>query len=356
MNGVMDEERAEALRMIRESTEGLAPRNGDRKRIRALRFKSPGFDPEIFRQMAEQGWVGLSIPEVQGGAGLGMAEFCAIAEALGAALSPEPLVQAALSVRLLAASKARAPLEKLLAGERYIATAWAEAPNALTALGTPDAARLFIPCAGGAAGFLVPVRTGKGLALYLQASDNAALTLDDTQDGGQFGTLTPDAGVLLADDIGAALSSALDEATLATSATLLGVMDQAFALTLDFLRTRQQFGKFIGSFQALQHRAADLHLQIALTRASVEAAAAVLDDAAALAASRHAAVSAAKARASEAAMLITRQAVQFHGGIGYTDEADIGLYLRKAMVLANQFGSAKQHRLRYAAVAAEEEV
>jgi alkylation response protein AidB-like acyl-CoA dehydrogenase len=75
-----------------------------------------------------------------------------------------------------------------------------------------------------------------------------------------------------------------------------------------------------------------------------------------LAASRHAAVSAAKARASEAAMLITRQAVQFHGGIGYTDEADIGLYLRKAMVLANQFGAAKQHRLRYAAVAAEEEV
>jgi alkylation response protein AidB-like acyl-CoA dehydrogenase len=199
------------------------------------------------------------------------------------------------------------------------------------------------------------VQAATGLALYLQPAANAALTLEDTQDGGQFGALTPEGGILLAESIGEALSQALEEAVLATAATLLGVMDQAFALTLEYLRTRQQFGKLIGSFQALQHRAADLNLQLALTRASVGAAAAVLDDPASSIQDRQAAVSGAKARAAEAAMLLTRQAVQLHGGIGYTDEADIGLYLRKAMTLANQFGSAAAHRKRYAACAPEEE-
>jgi alkylation response protein AidB-like acyl-CoA dehydrogenase len=352
---VIDQDRADGLRMIRESAAGLAARGGDRKRIRALRFKAPGFDPEIYRQMAEQGWLGLRVAEQKGGAGLGMAEFCAIAEELGAALAPEPLVPAALSAALLAAAGAPAQLARLLDGSEYIATAWQEAPAALTAPSNAHAPRRFIPYAGGASGFLVPVQTATGLALFLQPAANAALTLEDTQDGGQFGALTPEGGLLLAENIGGAFAQALEEAVLGTAATLLGVMDQAFALTLEYLRTRQQFGKLIGSFQALQHRAADLNLQLALTRASVGAAAEVLDDPSSTTPERQAAVSAAKARAAEAAMLLTRQAVQLHGGIGYTDEADIGLYLRKAMTLANQFGSAAAHRKRYAACAPEEE-
>ena len=131
-------------------------------------------------------------------------------------------------------------------------------------------------------------------------------------------------------------------------------MERAFAMTLSYLKTRQQFGKPIGSFQALAHRAADLKIEVALTRASVEAAAATLDTSAA-AAVRQAAVSRAKARASDAAMRVARQAIQMHGGIGYTDEYDVGLYLRKAMVLANLFGSAALHRARYAAVAVEDD-
>ena len=135
---------------------------------------------------------------------------------------------------------------------------------------------------------------------------------------------------------------------------LLGVMEQAFTLTLDFLRTRQQFGKPIGSFQALQHKAADLKLQLELTRASVEAAAATVDSGASLA-MRQAAVSRAKARAATAGMLVTRQAVQMHGGVGYTDEYDVGLYLRRAMVLSNQYGSAAAHRARFARVMPDDE-
>ena len=124
-------------------------------------------------------------------------------------------------------------------------------------------------------------------------------------------------------------------------------MDAALARTLDYLHTRTQFGVPIGSFQSLQHRAVDVKLQIALTRASVEEAATVLDRGAA-APARAAAVSRAKARASEAAMLVTRHAIQLHGGVGYTDEHDIGLYLRKAMVVAPSCGMAAAHRARWA--------
>jgi alkylation response protein AidB-like acyl-CoA dehydrogenase len=105
------------------------------------------------------------------------------------------------------------------------------------------------------------------------------LVVERTQDGGNFGTLRPSLGqaVRVADDVGAVLERALDEAALTTAAYLLGVMEKSFALALEYLKTRQQFGKIIGTFQALQHRAADLKVQLGLTRASVESAAAALD-------------------------------------------------------------------------------
>lgn len=351
---MISDEREESLRMIRESAAGFATREGDRKRIRALRFQSPGFDRDVFGQMAAQGWIGLRVPENKGGVELGTAEYCALAEELGAALTPEPLIPAALSAVLLAAANFNG-LDAILAGERYIVTAWQDTPATLQDSAAPGSTRLFLPYAGGADGFLVPVRTGGKLALYFQSAQGANLSLEETQDGGTFGTLRPSGGTMVLDDLGDVLANALDEAALATAAALLGVMSQAFELTLDYLRTRQQFGKLIGAFQVLQHRAADLKLQIALTRASINAAARVLDNPNSPRTARHAAVAAAKARASDAAMLVTRQAIQLHGGIGYTDEADIGLYLRKAMTLANQFGSARVHRRRYALYAREDE-
>lgn len=355
MTMVLDDDQAESLRLIRDSARGLLPRDGDRKRIRALRFKKPGFDPAVWRAMGEQGWIGLRLPEANGGAGLGMAEFCALAEELGAALAPEPLVQGALSAALLAGANRPDLLGRLLCGDYLILTAWQERVGTLEVAGTADAPRLFLPAAAGADFFVVPVATGGTLALHLQGKDASALDVADTQDGGHFGTLRPAPAELLLADAGDRLGDALDEAALATAAQLLGVMDQAFALTLQYLRTRQQFGRPIGSFQTLKHRAVDLSIQIALTRASIAAAAAALDAPGTPRPQRHAAVSRAKARASEAAMLVTRQAIQLHGGIGYTDEADVGLYLRKAMVLANQFGSADLHRRRFATHAGDDD-
>jgi alkylation response protein AidB-like acyl-CoA dehydrogenase len=151
--------------------------------------------------------------------------------------------------------------------------------------------KLFAGMAAGADGFLVTsglVTSGSGLALVERSAPGVHLALTQSQDGGNFGTLTLDnapAEVFAGD-----AAEALGTATLATSAYLLGVMDRVFGMTLEYLKTRKQFGRKIGSFQALQHRSADLKIQLSLTRAVVEAAAATFDTAV-----RRVAVSRAKA-------------------------------------------------------------
>lgn len=357
MSEATTDDRAESIRMIRDSAAAVAPPGGDTKRVRALRFKDPGYDAGVLRQMGEMGWIGLRVPEAQGGAGLGLGEACAIAEEMGRGLAPEPLVPAMLSARILAAGGDSTLLPAVLSGDTYAPLAWQEKPDTLAVPASPDGARLFIPMARGAQRFLLPVREGGRIVLRDQDASGADLTIERTQEGGNFGTLRPAAltGVVpLVDDVGGVLEEALDEAALMTAAQILGVMEAAFALTLGYLKTRQQFGRIIGTFQALQHRAADLKVQIALTRASVESAAAALD-AGATGDARRAAVSRAKARAAESGMLVTRQCIQLHGGIGYTDEYDVGLYLRACMVLSNRFGSAALHRRRFMAVAPEGE-
>jgi alkylation response protein AidB-like acyl-CoA dehydrogenase len=347
------EDRLAAIRMIRDSAGAIAPRGGDLRRIRGLRQTDPGFDRKLWQQMCELGWPGLMVAEDAGGSGLGMTEFAALAEELGAGLVPEPLVAAAMAARVLTGPA----LAALLDGSLLIIPAWQERANTLDVVGDTTIAggrvtgrKRFVPMASGADAFLVSGRGG--LALVARDAAGVSVAIELTQDGGNFGTVSFDnaPGEAVTGD----LAPALDEAALAISAYLLGVMDRAFAMTLDYMKTRKQFGRAIGSFQSLQHRAADLKIQVALTRASVESAAAILDSTASPA-MRIAAVSRAKARAAEASMLVTRQCIQLHGGIGYTDEYDVGLFLRKAMVLSNLYGSASLHRARYAATAPDQE-
>ena len=131
-------------------------------------------------------------------------------------------------------------------------------------------------------------------------------------------------------------------------------MERCLDMTLEYLRTRKQFGRAIGSFQALQHRAVDLWVQKELARAAVASAARTLDDASASPLARSAAASGAKARATHAALLMSTQAVQLHGAIGFTDEYDLGLYLNRALVLSAWLGNAAEHRRRYGELAAIE--
>ena len=167
MSAALDEDdRASSIRMIRDSAAAVAPPGGDLKRIRDLRFQDPGFDAGLFRQLGEMGWIGLRVPEALGGAGLGVGEMCALAEELGRALVPEPLIVASLSAQVLAAAGGKGALPVLLAGEVLVLTAWQERPDTLEVPGTPDAPRRFLPMAAGADFFLVPVREGGKLALY----------------------------------------------------------------------------------------------------------------------------------------------------------------------------------------------
>ena len=231
----MTEDRDEGVRMIRDSAAGLAPRTGDFRRIRTLRFGEPGFDRTVFREMCQMGWLGLMVAEAAGGSGLGAREFCALAEELGASLIPEPLIGAALAAGLLPDTY----LADVLSGDRIVLPAWQEAPHSLDPAaggtvvrdGKVTGKKLFVAMAAGADAFLVT--TPDGLALVERDTPGVHLELTQTQDGGNAGTLTltgAAAGMFPGDATGA-----LDIAALATAAYLLGCMDRVFGVTLDYL-------------------------------------------------------------------------------------------------------------------------
>ncbi len=345
---MVDDDAAQTREMLRDSAVRLLAGDQGLPHARRWRFEAPGFDRARWLRFCEMGWPSLALPDEVGGAGLGARETCVLMEVLGRALAPEPLVGITMAVRLLSGDV----LQDVLGGDRIVLPAWQEAPQGLDCRGATQlrdgritGRKLFIAQAAGADAFVVT--SAQGAALVEARAPGVSLELQATHDGSQYGTLRlEDAPAIpLAGDV----AQAFDAAALAQAAYLQGVAAASLEATLEYLRTRRQFGRAIGSFQTLQHRAVDLHIQLALTRASVAAAASTLA-AGAAAPTCALAVSRAKARASDAALRITREAIQMHGAIGYTDEFDIGLYLRKAMVVAPQFGSADAHRARFAAL------
>jgi alkylation response protein AidB-like acyl-CoA dehydrogenase len=331
-------------RMIAESAAAVVPPAGDLSRIRGLRHQAPGFSAQIFRKMTGLGWFGILVPEAAGGAGLGLVETCALLHVLGRGLVPEPVLGAILAQTLLA--------EALPPGgdDRIVVLAWQDRIGSLDWTCGCDGGRLngrkaHVVGAGGADAFAV--LTERGVALVDRASEGLTVTLVPLQDGGFAGDLV--LRDVVADFHAVANAQALlDMAMVAHSAYLLGMAERGVELTLQHLRTRRQFDRPIGSFQALQHRVVDLKVQTELLRAAVVATARRLD--AGLSGPRRiAAVSRVKARAAEVSMHMAREIVQLHGAMGYTDEADAGLFVRKAMTEANRFGSAALHRGRYLA-------
>jgi alkylation response protein AidB-like acyl-CoA dehydrogenase len=336
-----------SIDMIRQSASSIASRD-DLKRVRKLRFSSPGFDRDIWREICEAGWLALRVPEARGGVGLGMLHYCALMEELGAGLVPEPLIPAIFAASLLDGG----PLKQQISGERLILPAWQDRRDVLSitsSLQMKDdklsTVRVHVPAADGADAFLV-VGASQAALVPADAKGVEIVSLA-AQDGTRTARVSFNEVAVAPFEIDPA--PGLAEAALATSAYLLGLMSAALDLTVEYLKTRVQFGKLIGTFQALQHMAVDARLEVELTRSSVEDAAIQWDNAGATPLA-YAAISRAKARASEAALKVTRDTIQMHGGIGFTDEHDVGLYLRKAIVLAAQFGSAKAHRARFAQI------
>jgi alkylation response protein AidB-like acyl-CoA dehydrogenase len=327
--------------------------------------------------MAEFGWLGILVPEAYGGLGLGCTEMAIVAAGTASALTPEPLTSAAvLAGGVIARSDnetlKRELLESLVAGALIPALAWQEKPGVLDTTqpgvrAEPFEAAIklnggknFVAGAAGADGFVVSAQSRDGLALYWVPANAGGVTLDlqPLADGRTTGALRLNDVVvpksnLLASSANAAeaLNAALDTTLVMAGAEMSGVMGRALDMSVDYMKTRVQFGKPIGSFQALAHRAVDLHIQRELSSAVLDDAVAFFDGGAS-GARRSAMASRVKARCSEAGLRITREAIQIHGAIGFTDEYDAGLYLKRAMTLSAWLGNAALHRRRYAELTA----
>jgi len=358
---------------LADSVADFAARGTDIARVRKLRGTAAEYDRAIWKKMAELGWLGILVPDQHGGLGLGLTEMAIVARGLARGLAPEPLTATAvLSATALVAAEnealKREQLPRLVSGQVLPALAWQEEAGALdpaavrcTAVAFEGGYKLsgtkrFISGSGQADAFLVTARAGEAVVLLWVPRDTAGarLSLETLADGRAFGTLelkdalVPKAHVAASGAAAtAALALAFDHANAIVAAELAGVMDRALEMSVEYLKTRVQFGKPIGSFQALQHSAVDLHIHREVANAVLEESLATLDLRPA-AAARAAAASRVKARCADAALKITREAIQLHGGIGFTDDYDAGLYLKRAMTLAAWLGGATWHRRRYA--------
>jgi alkylation response protein AidB-like acyl-CoA dehydrogenase len=363
----------DTLRMLRDSAADFAKL--DPARVRRMRSARPGFERSVWQEMADMGWLGVLVPESYEGLDLGMSAAVIIAEQLGRALYPEPYCAAAVLATLSllhgdGEELKQRYLPQLAAGKLVASLAWQGEGGGMDVAQCGVRARehngtcvlegrsRFVETPDADA-FIVSTLCAHGLELHWIARDAAGLACapEMRADGSASALLCFDRVIVSeATRVASiacavpALGLALDHAVVAASAELLGIMDSALDLTLEYLRTRVQFGKPIGSFQALQHRAVDLYIQKELSRAALEAASAALADQTCTPERRAAAASSVKARAAQAALAICNEALQMHGAIGFTDEYDLGLYLNRALVLSAWLGNASAHRRRYSSL------
>ncbi|MGO4852213.1 acyl-CoA dehydrogenase family protein [Phaeovulum sp. W22_SRMD_FR3] len=343
MDGAMNEDWAENARMIVDSARAIVPADGALERIRRLRGVGPGFDRAVVAEAGALGLFLMRVPEAADGLGLGMRETCALMQVLGRGLVPEPIGATIMAGALLGAAFP----EAAATGAAVMVTAWQDRPGTLdwhggAASGRLSGTKIAVPGAAGAD--LFAVLTGAGVAIVPRDAKGLTVESAATLDGGQIGVLrmdAVDAPLLPCPTAGAVI----EDAVLAHSAYLLGLAERAFEITLDYLKVREQFGRPIGSFQALQHRATEMKIRLELLRAAVAATARRFDTGA-TAVIRARDANRCKLRAAETTLLILREAVQMHGAMGITDEADIGLYVRKAMTVSNLFGAPHAVRAR----------
>jgi len=332
-----------------------------------------GFGHDLWKQFAELGLTGICIPASAGGMGMGAAEAGLVLEEIGRNLTPSPfLTTAVTAVRALEGSaQAERWFPRIVAGDAVAALAIDEGkrhdPAGIAMRAeksgngfTLSGAKQFVIHGASADLILVAARTGgsageaQGLTLFAIERGASGLSVEnviltDSSHAARltFDNVAVDGDAVIGDVDGgmATLARALGAGRAGATAELVGVAAGASAMTLDYLKQRKQFGKLIGEFQALQHRAAHLFGEIEIAWAAAHKAAALLDagdDRAELM------VSVAKAKAGRVAQLAVQEGVQMHGGIGMTDEHDIGLYMKREVVLGELFGSARWHADRVA--------
>ena len=358
---ILTEEQA----MLAEAANGFMAEQAPIAHLRQLRDSkdADGVSRDLWKAFGDMGFAGVLIPEEHGGSGLGAVEAGVVAQAIGRTLAPSPF----LSTGLLAAralidggSDAQKAdwLPRFAAGEAIAALALDEGSKH-----RPDKIATRAERAGNgwrlngskalvinghvADVLIVAARTDEGLGLFLVDPASSGVSVErtamvDAQNAArlELSDVSVDADALLGAADGTLLGRVLDLGKGAVAAEMAGSAGAAFDLTMAYLRERKQFGKAIGEFQSLQHRAAHLYSELEITQAIVLKALQAIDagspDASMLA-------SVAKARAGKSGELAVQEAVQMHGGVGMTDEYDVGLYMKRMRVAQELFGDWSHH-------------
>jgi len=364
--------------MLADTARGFMADEGNvAKQLRHFRDMNckDGFGHALWKQFAELGFTGIVVPEADGGLGMGHVEAGIVLEEIGRNLTPSPfLTSSVMAATALSAASAELKgryLPGLLAGDSVFAVAIDEGPKhrperiATRAERSGNGFRLsgqkaFVVQGGSADMLVVAARTAgsddddAGITLFAVPKDAAGLGMDVVRlvDSSQGAHVTLDGVQLDADAVigevdggREVLNRVLNAGRVGAAAESVGVAAGAFEMTTTYLKQRKQFGKLIGEFQALQHRAAHLYSELEIARAAVIKAQQLLD-----AGSEKAPlmVSVAKAKAGKAAGLAVKEGLQMHGGIGMTDEYDIGLYMKRDRALAEFMGDLYYHAERVA--------
>jgi acyl-CoA dehydrogenase len=357
--------------MLQDAADGFLNERAPIAHLRKLRDErdADGVSRDLWRAFGEMGFAGVIIPEALGGMGLGAVEAGVIAESLGRTLTPSPyLGSSILSAKVLIDGGSQAQqswLHKIAAGEAILSLAVDEgakhAPSRITTRAERagngfklNGAKAFVLDGHVADALIVAATAEEGATLFLVDPATAGVAVErtvmvDAHNAARV-TLTDvavDADAVIGAVGGgeALLDGALNLGRACAASSLTGAGDQAFKTTMEYLRTRKQFGKLIGEFQALQHRAAHLFSELELARAATIGAQIAIDEGredAPLAASI------AKAKAGRVAELAVQEAVQMHGGVGMTDAFDVGLFMKRVRVLNELLGDAGFHAERVA--------
>ncbi|HTE41493.1 MAG TPA: acyl-CoA dehydrogenase family protein [Steroidobacteraceae bacterium] len=358
--------------MLRDAARSWAQESSPVTAFRKLRDEkvAGGFRRETWKEMADMGWAGILIPENYGGVGMGYQTLGLVLEETGRTLTASALISTALAAStalVLGGSDKQNEtwLPKIASGDAIGALAIDETPHHDPAHVKCEAKRdgegwrlngkkRFVVDGGIADFLIVSAKTGSGITLFVLPAAASGITRQALAMADSRGMADIDfenvqaaaTDVLGTVDQGLqVLEPTLDRTRAGLSAEMLGAATQAFETTLDYLKVRTQFGKLIGSFQSLQHRAGKMFVDLELGRSCVEAALAAIDNNAPDASTLS---SLAKARMSDTFHLVSNEMVQMHGGIGMTDVHDAGLYIKRARVAETTFGSAGFHRDRYA--------
>jgi alkylation response protein AidB-like acyl-CoA dehydrogenase len=303
-------------------------------------------DKELWRELRELGWLGIAIPEAYGGQGLGSVELSILCEELGRSLAAVPFLSTVLAATLIEHAGSQEQRERLLpalaSGEQGAAVGVASGGTAELVVGGGEA-HLFVLLEDGRARVLPAGEAEVALVPSIDPTRSAARVTAGAPAG------APHSGRQAGEPLDGELQGGLDRALVAIASELVGVCDRALAMTVDYVKERKQFGVPVGSYQAVSHRCAQMLLDTEKARATTAFAAWAADadpqrlgEAAAMA----------KAAASEAGVEVTSSAIQAHGGIGFTWEADVHWLYKRALLDASLLGGAKQQRARLAGILA----